>query len=51
MSDSYIRFEVLKQQKNLRKTEYFSIAHFEQPITIRMDGKQRISVITWNREK
>jgi len=51
MSDSYIRFEVLKQQKSLRKTEYFSIARFEQPLTIRMDGKQRISVITWNREK
>ena len=51
MSESFIRFEVLKQQKNLRKTEYFSIAHFEQPLTIRMDGKQRISVITWKRDK
>ncbi|MCX6281839.1 MAG: pyruvate, phosphate dikinase [Bacteroidetes bacterium] len=51
MSDSFIRFEVLKQQKNIRKTEYFSVAHFEQPLTIRMDGKQRISVITWKRDK
>ena len=51
MSESFIRFEVLKHQKNLRKTEYFSIAHFEQPLTIRMDGKQRISVITWKRDK
>ena len=49
MSDSYIRFEVLKQQKNIRKTEYFTIVQFEKPLTIRMDGKQRISVITWNR--
>ena len=51
MSESFIRFEVLKHQKNLRKTEYFSITHFEQPLTIRMDGKQRISVITWKRDK
>ena len=49
MSGSYIRYEVLKQQKNIRKTEYFTIAHFEQPLTIKMDGKQRISVITWKR--
>ncbi|MEI7490441.1 MAG: PEP/pyruvate-binding domain-containing protein [Bacteroidota bacterium] len=51
MSDSYIRYEILKQQKNIRKTQYFTIAHFEQPLTIRMDGKQRISVITWKRDK
>ncbi len=51
MSDSYIRYEILKQQKNIRKTQYFTIVHFEQPLTIRMDGKQRISVITWKRDK
>ena len=50
MSDSYIRYEVLKQQKNIRKTQYYNIVHFEQPLTIRMDGKQRISVITWKRD-
>ncbi|TRZ69776.1 MAG: hypothetical protein D4R97_09345 [Bacteroidetes bacterium] len=50
MSESFIRFEVLRQQKNIRKTEYYTIVHFEQPLTIRMDGKQRISVITWKRD-
>jgi len=51
MSGSYIRYEILKQQQNIRKTEYFSIVHFEDPLTIRMDGKQRISVITWKHDK
>jgi len=46
-SDSYIRYDVLRQQKNIRKTEYFSIVRFDNPLTVRMDGKKRISVITW----
>jgi len=51
LSDSFIRYDVLRKQKNIRKTEYFSIVHFEQPLSIRMDGKQRISVITWKQDK
>ena len=47
LSDSYIRYDVLKSQKNLRKTEYFSIVRFEKPLSVRMDGKKRISVVTW----
>ncbi len=51
LSNSFIRYDVLKKQKNIRKTKYFSIVHFEQPLSIRMDGKQRISVITWKQDK
>ena len=47
LSDSFIRYDVLKSQKNIRKTEYFSIVKFDKPLTVRMDGKKRISVITW----
>ena len=47
LSDSYIRYDVLKSQENIRKTEYFSIVKFDKPLTVRMDGKKRISVITW----
>jgi Pyruvate phosphate dikinase, AMP/ATP-binding domain len=47
VSRSYIRYETLKQQKEIRKTEYFTIVHFEKPLVIRMDGKKRISVISW----
>ncbi|MEI6435158.1 MAG: PEP/pyruvate-binding domain-containing protein [Bacteroidota bacterium] len=50
LSDSFIRYDVLKAQKNIRKTEYFSIVKFEKNITVRMDGKKRISVITWQNE-
>jgi hypothetical protein len=47
MSDSFIRFDVLNRQHDLIKTSYYSIAHFEKPLTVRMDGKKRISVITF----
>ena len=47
LSDSYIRYDVLKSRENLRKTEYFSIVRFEKPLSVRMDGKKRISVVTW----
>jgi hypothetical protein len=46
LSGSFIRYDVLRQQKNIRRTEYFTIVNFEKPLTIRMDGKKRISVIT-----
>ena len=47
MSDSFIRFDILKKQKDITKTKYYTIVRFEKPLTIRMDGKKRISVITW----
>lgn len=50
LTNSFIRYDVLKSQKNLRKTSYFSIIHFDRPLSIKMDGKQRISVITWDGE-
>jgi hypothetical protein len=46
-SDSFIRYDLLKSQKNIRKTDYFSIVKFEKPLTVRMDGKKRISVVTF----
>ncbi len=47
LSDSFIRYDVLKAQQNIRKTNYFSIVKFDKPLTVRMDGKKRISVVTW----
>jgi len=47
MSESFIRFDVLKKQINIRKTNFFTIAHFENPLSVKMDGKKRISIITW----
>ena len=51
LSDSYIHYDVLRSQKNIRKTEYFTIVKFEKPLVVRMDGKKRISVITWTKDK
>jgi len=47
LSDSFIRYDVLREQENQRKTTYFNLVHFEKPLTVRMDGKKRISVITF----
>jgi hypothetical protein len=50
LSKSFIRYDILKQQRNLRKTQYFTIARFEKPLTVKMDGKKRISVITFENQ-
>ena len=50
-SKSFIRYDILKAQKNLRKTQYFTIVNFEKPLTVKMDGKKRISVITFENGK
>ncbi|MGE5424835.1 MAG: PEP/pyruvate-binding domain-containing protein, partial [Syntrophothermus sp.] len=47
MTASYIRYDILKQQADLRKTDYFMIARFNHPLVVKMDGKKRISVITY----
>ena len=46
-SKSFIRYDILMAQKDLRKTQYFTIVRFEKPLTIKMDGKKRIAVITF----
>ncbi len=51
MSQGFIRFDILKQQKDIRKTRFFRIAHFKHPLIVRMDGKKRIAVISWQRDE
>ncbi|MCX6243660.1 MAG: pyruvate, phosphate dikinase [Bacteroidetes bacterium] len=46
LSKSYIHYDMLKAQKDLRTTKYYSIVRFEKPLTIKMDGKKRIAVVT-----
>ncbi len=48
ISGSFIRYDVLSSQINLEKTNYFMIAHFEKPLTVKMDGKKRISLVTYH---
>jgi hypothetical protein len=44
---SFIAWDVLKKQKLLKQTTFFRHVEFEKPLSVRMDGKKRISVITW----
>jgi len=46
-SKSYINYDILRKQKHLRGKKHFRIACFEKPLQVRMDGKKRISVISW----
>lgn len=47
---SYIHWEVLDRQQLVQKTQYFKHVLFEKPLKVRMDGKKRITVITFEPE-
>lgn len=46
LSKSYIRWDILKQQEIVNQTKYFRHIRFEKPLTVSMDGKKRIAVVT-----
>ncbi|HLO91053.1 MAG TPA: PEP/pyruvate-binding domain-containing protein [Lentimicrobium sp.] len=50
MSGSFIRYDMIKKHAELAKNDYFTIARFPKPLTVKMDGKKRIAVITINNE-
>ncbi len=45
-SGNFLRWEVLDSQPLIQSTKYFRHARFEKPLKIRMDGKQRLSLVT-----
>ncbi len=47
ISDSFISWDVLNAQTLLKQTKYFKHVAFEKPLTVRMDGKKRITVISY----
>jgi hypothetical protein len=47
ISNSFIAWNVLKNQQVVHETIYFKHVRFAKPLSVRMDGKKRISVITW----
>ena len=47
LGKSFIRWDILKKQKVINKTRYFRHVRFDQPLHVSMDGKKRISVVTW----
>lgn len=46
----FIDWDILKMQRKVNKTGFFTHVEFENPLTIVMDGKKRISIITWNNQ-
>jgi phosphoenolpyruvate synthase/pyruvate phosphate dikinase len=46
ISKSYIRWNMLKQHPVVNQTKYFRHVHFDEQLTVAMDGKKRIGVIT-----
>ncbi|HER07408.1 MAG TPA: pyruvate, phosphate dikinase, partial [Bacteroides sp.] len=44
-TDSFIRWDELKKQKEMGRTEFVRHIRFEKPIPIMMDGKKRISIV------
>lgn len=45
---SYIKYDMLNQQKVIRKGKYFNHVRFKKPLSIKMDGKKRIYLIHSN---
>jgi hypothetical protein len=46
ISKSYIKYDLLGKQELLKKTKYVRHVKFGKPLTVRMDGKKRIAVVT-----
>jgi hypothetical protein len=46
LSKSYIRWDMLKEQKIVNQTKYFRHVHFDEPLKVSMDGKKRIGVVS-----
>ena len=46
LSNSFIDWTKLENQTLIKRTKYVKHIRFDRPLTVRMDGKQRISVVT-----
>lgn len=51
MSANFINWEVLDQQKIIEKRQYFKHVRFQKPLTIKMDGKKRLSLILFEKKE
>ncbi len=46
--DAYVNWNLLNQQPLVEQTRYFKHIQFNNPITIRMDGRKRMAIITYD---
>jgi len=51
LANSFIRWEVLDKQPLVQRSTYFKHVRFDQPLSIRMDGKKRVAAITWKHDE
>jgi len=47
LGKSFILWMYWKKQKVVNQTKYFRHIRFDEPLTVSMDGKKRIAVVTW----
>ena len=47
LSSSFIDYDLLKKQKLINKTDFFRHVRFDNSLKIRMDGRKRLAVVTW----
>lgn len=50
MSSNKINWGKLNEQKMIRKTKHFKHIEFKEALTIKMDGKKRLAIISYNPE-
>ncbi|NVO19178.1 MAG: pyruvate, phosphate dikinase [Bacteroidetes bacterium] len=48
LGNSFVDYEFLKRQELIESTKFFRHVRFPSPISIKMDGRKRLAVITWN---
>lgn len=46
LSKSYIKYDLLEDQELVDQTKFFRHVRFKKPLSVKMDGKKRISVIS-----
>jgi len=47
LGKSFIVYDLLKRQKLINKTDFFRHVRFDNALKIRMDGRKRLAVVTW----
>jgi len=47
--DSFINWDLLSEQKLVKKTKYLKHIRFKKNLVIKMDGKKRVSLIDWQK--
>jgi hypothetical protein len=46
-SNNHINWNILNKQKLIRESNYFRHIRFEKPLTVKMDGKKRLAIISF----